>query len=185
MHELFIFDLDGTLVEVYGTRPLAGVVTRLDALVRRGCALAVATNQAGPAWGIETGDAKFPTAASLARRFQHVAELLPALAAVPWFVSVHDTRLSLALPKYQGLVSRFIAAGGSLDLHVSAKPDWRKPAPGMLLAVCRHYAIAPERAVFVGDAETDAQAAEAAGTAFITSEDFRTQGSFVEVCGES
>ncbi|HVW27129.1 MAG TPA: HAD-IIIA family hydrolase [Polyangiaceae bacterium] len=42
----------------------------------------------------------------------------------------------------------------------------RKPGAGMLRAILAHYAIAPEAALFVGDAEVDRQAAANAGVAF-------------------
>lgn len=44
--------------------------------------------------------------------------------------------------------------------------ECRKPAPGMLLAIMRHYGVPPERTLFVGDAESDREAAARAGCAF-------------------
>ena len=169
---LYIFDLDSTLVKLYDVEPLPGVHAGLDLLRREGHALAIATNQAGPAWRMATGESKFPQAASLGRRFQEIAELIPRLVEVPWFASLYDERLSLDQHSYDTLVGDFKSAGGRLELHVSADPTWRKPRPGMLLAACRRYGLPVAQAVFVGDADTDAEAARAAGTAFLFEDEF-------------
>lgn len=56
-------------------------------------------------------------------------------------------------------------AGGKIDKiwHCPHMPDsgcsWRKPAPGMLLAIAEHYQIAIEQTYFVGDRVTDIEAA--------------------------
>lgn len=43
----------------------------------------------------------------------------------------------------------------------------RKPAPGLLLRLLAHYHVAAEEALFVGDLESDAEAARRAGIAFM------------------
>ncbi len=163
---LYIFDLDRTLVEMYATDPLPGVSDRLAALAADRHRIAVATNQAGPAWGMATGDPKFPSPESLPERFHRIAALIPEITGVPWFVAVGDPRLSLTMWDYDGLVHRILLDVGGLDLHVSATFDWRKPEPGMLLAACRIYDVPSAQAIYVGDASSDAEAADRAGMAF-------------------
>lgn len=50
--------------------------------------------------------------------------------------------------------------------------EWRKPNPGMLLRAIADYGVAPEDCAFVGDQESDQQAAEAAGVAFFDADKF-------------
>jgi phosphoglycolate phosphatase-like HAD superfamily hydrolase len=169
---LYIFDLDGTLVETYGTRPLAGIPVQLERLRTEGHVLAVATNQAGPAWGLATGASKYPTPEALGERFLEIAGILPWLASAPWFVAVGDSRLSLDAAAYAQLIRAFEAAGEPLDLHISAEPEWRKPGPQMLLAASAYCGFEPDQVVFVGDNDTDAAAAAAADVAFIPIEQF-------------
>ena len=57
--------------------------------------------------------------------------------------------------------------------HVLEMPcGCRKPAPGLLLDILRHFALPPDAALFVGDGETDRRAADAAGIAFAWAWDF-------------
>jgi D-glycero-D-manno-heptose 1,7-bisphosphate phosphatase len=50
--------------------------------------------------------------------------------------------------------------------------DCRKPEPGMLLAIMHHYRTDPGDTVFIGNTESDLEAAARAGTAFIWAADF-------------
>jgi D-glycero-D-manno-heptose 1,7-bisphosphate phosphatase len=48
----------------------------------------------------------------------------------------------------------------------------RKPEPGMLTAIMDHYRVDPRGTLFVGNHETDSEAARRAGTAFAWAADF-------------
>jgi D-glycero-D-manno-heptose 1,7-bisphosphate phosphatase len=54
----------------------------------------------------------------------------------------------------------------------SAKCACRKPGPDMLVQAYMTQNVLPENALFVGDFETDKQAAEAAGVPFMWARDF-------------
>ncbi|MDF1512506.1 MAG: HAD-IIIA family hydrolase [Anaerolineae bacterium] len=172
---LYVFDVDGTLVEKFGTAPPHFVADKLAFLQSQDNRAAVATNQAGLAWRLMTQNAKFPDVTSLAQRFELIARQLPYLASIPWFISVYDSRVRLRSDQYAALAQNLIASFTTLDVYVSADPQWRKPQPGMLLAAAAFYSVTPNNVVYVGDFDTDAEAASQAGTNFSWAEDFFKQ----------
>ena len=54
-----------------------------------------------------------------------------------------------------------------VSLHVTARPDWRKPQPGMLHAAAAHFDVGPAALTYVGDMDGDRLAAETAGARFV------------------
>jgi D-glycero-D-manno-heptose 1,7-bisphosphate phosphatase len=48
----------------------------------------------------------------------------------------------------------------------------RKPAPGLLLRLLDHFGLSPAEALFVGDLDSDAEAARRAGVAFMRADRF-------------
>jgi histidinol phosphatase-like enzyme len=169
---LYIFDLDATLVTKFGETPLPGVPEMLNRLSAQGAQIAVATNQAGPAWGKATGEPRYPQPSELGARFTRIAVRLPQLATAPWFVAVGDARLPLDDATYESLIHEMRMAAGALVCHISAALTWRKPEPGMLLAACDVHQTTPDQAIFVGDADTDHAAAVQAGMEFVFTERF-------------
>lgn len=163
---LYIFDLDGTLVKTYDTELLKNTVSTLEHLSSKGDKIAIATNQAGLAWRIATQDEKYPDVASLASRFCRIAQNLPVVQSIPWFVSLFDERVTLSDTQYENLVLEMRSASGELNLQVQATVGWRKPEPGMLLAAAEYYQIHPDASIFIGDYPSDADAAAAAGMNF-------------------
>jgi D-glycero-D-manno-heptose 1,7-bisphosphate phosphatase len=74
--------------------------------------------------------------------------------------------------------ANYLPPDGALQLcpHALELPcDCRKPEPGMLLAIMRHYSIGPSETLFVGNHEVDREAAARAGTAFQWAEVFFAQ----------
>jgi D-glycero-D-manno-heptose 1,7-bisphosphate phosphatase len=69
------------------------------------------------------------------------------------------------------------AAALQLCPHTSESGcDCRKPKPGMLVSIMRHYRVVPGDTVFIGNHESDREAAANAGTAFIWAADFFAGG---------
>lgn len=54
--------------------------------------------------------------------------------------------------------------------------DCRKPAPGLLLAHLAHFGVEPHEALFVGDLDSDAEAARRAGIPFMRAGEFFRAG---------
>ncbi len=71
--------------------------------------------------------------------------------------------------------ANFVPPDGALQLcphTLELRCNCRKPEPGMLLAIMRHYNIGPSETLFVGNHEVDHGAAARAGTAFQSAEEF-------------
>lgn len=146
---LYLFDVDGTLRTPLLLRPvgslapwdqriLPGRVERLAELRRAGHRIGAVTNQAAIAFGLITEARAKRSLAETNRRLNGALEWIRICPHHPY-----------------ALVPRF-------RLRCSC----RKPAPGMLLEALSYFATAPGDSVFVGDRETDRQAAEAAGMPF-------------------
>lgn len=160
---LSIFDLDGTLAEKWGTEPLSGVRQGLSGLDSH---IAVATNQAGVGWHAVEGD-PYPRPAEVGRRLVGVAEALPELEDALWLVAIGAENVDLPAERWRALAAAVTRAAAPLRVHTSSDLDWRKPRPGMLLEACDTFGVASEESLFVGDRQTDAAAAEAAGVDFV------------------
>jgi FMN phosphatase YigB (HAD superfamily) len=163
---LAIFDLDQTLVERYTANPLPGVAKTLAELAANGTRLMIATNQAGPAWRLWTGKERFPTTKQVCARFEAVAHALPELRTATWLVAAYDVRVDLTSGQFKELADAFNRNAPNLNLRATAEPIWRKPQPGMLWEACRLAGVSAAKALFVGDMDSDAQAAQLAGIAF-------------------
>jgi D-glycero-D-manno-heptose 1,7-bisphosphate phosphatase len=162
---LVIFDIDGTLTEIkpevlarkprmvspdnFGEQqPKPGVVEKLAKLRENGIYIALATNRGGVAWGFTT----LEKAEALARE---AAELCGIPGVRIYICPYHaKARGPKAVPEY------------AID-H-----ECRKPNPGMLLEAMEDAGVSPDETVFVGDFETDEQAAENAGVRFYWAEEF-------------
>ncbi len=149
---LIIFDKDSTLVASIEGRPantieehslLPGVLEKCQQLKAEGHILAVASNQGGVAFG-------YVTYKQMQTVMQHVAELIGANYAI--FCPYHPN----------GTVKKYARE----SLH-------RKPNPGMLLTLARRAKFDdPTQILFVGDLDTDREAAERAGIRFAWAAEF-------------
>ncbi len=145
-YDLYIFDVDGTLVKTRSGYPfrtiaddweyLPGRVERLDRLKRSGAKIALATNQAGVAFGIFTREAMYAATKKIA----------DGVAADTWYMSIMHPNAKLK--EYRG------------------DSALRKPKPGMLIDCIGDCNVPPNRTLMIGDSDDDCLAASAAGCQF-------------------
>ena len=163
--KLAIFDIDGTLTEIKPEvlarqpnlvtpnhlgeqQPLPGVVERLADLHRGGVKFALATNRGGVAWGY-----------SSLEESEEVAREAAVLCGIP------DTPMYLC--PYHAK-----ARGPKAVTEYAVDHECRKPNPGMLLQAMEDAGVSPQETIYVGDMDTDKEAAENAGVMFYWAEDF-------------
>jgi HAD superfamily hydrolase (TIGR01662 family) len=171
------FDYDGTLVESWTATPLPGVETRLSELPA-GARTFIATNQAGPVFRAVLGQKKYPTVEDVVTR---LADGLKALDWQPdfiiicvssgktegeWFVAETNVRTEM----YDALEARNIVA------MIERAASYRKPAPKMLYEAARIFNVPRTDLLYIGDMNTDAQAAAAAGCRYIDAAQWREKG---------
>jgi D-glycero-D-manno-heptose 1,7-bisphosphate phosphatase len=150
---LLLLDRDGTLNQSPGNRPpnrpdevklLPGVAARLHHYAAMGWRLVIVTNQGGIAFGYQT-------------ERQAWAVHRAVLTALP--VQVDATYLCPHHPE------------GTIPRYASHCPN-RKPASGAIIDALTRFEAKPEDCLFVGDRESDRQAAEEAGVGFEWAHEF-------------
>ncbi len=163
--KLAIFDIDGTLTEIKPgalarnpklvtpnnlgeQQPKPGVEEKLIGLNLIGMKIALATNRGGVAWGYST----LEEAEALARE---AAELC-GIPDAPVYVCPYHAK----------------ARGSRKIAKYAIDHECRKPRPGMLLEAMNDAGVSPGMTIFVGDYETDEQAAKNAGVKFYWAEEF-------------
>lgn len=152
---LYIFDKDETLVSGAGNRPantpeeqvpLPGVVEKLAALRAEGHHIGIASNQGGVAWGF----------ISLEQAGILVRDCADKVSADIYLMSPFDPKAAVKNP----------------DSPFARDDDSRKPNPGMLWGIMRDMEYPASDTIFVGDMDSDRQAAENAGVKFVWAKDF-------------
>ena len=180
---IYGFDYDGTLVRSFSADPLPGRRERLAELRTTGAKMFLATNQSGPVYRAYLNDPKFPTVEQVAERLAAVTDL----RGLDWqpdlvLVSCHPGRdgsdwkeaTDQVTAELLCLLDRIFAH----RLFISALPAWRKPAPGMLQYATTTFGCArAAQVIYIGDMETDCQAAQAAGCRFDEADSFFAESS--------
>lgn len=151
-----IVDRDATLIDVVRDeetgaisvafhpsqiRFLPGVVAGLKELVHAGYAIAIASNQPGPAKGQFSAEAVRRTNDALTSMLAQEGILLAAFE-----VCMHHPD-----------------GGPGGDPTLVRACDCRKPEPGLLLGAMKHAGLDPKQTWMIGDAPSDVEAARRAG----------------------
>ncbi len=174
------FDFDGTLVKTWTATPLPGVRERLAELPE-GTRTFIATNQAGPVWRQMTGETKYPTCEDVAGR------IIAGLAALDW--RPNAIFIATCAEQEPNYIWRLAAQEATNQLYellkhvtyvsVSAVPVDRKPGGGMLLDAVAHFdpgAVSCAHMLYVGDMNTDKQAAVRVGCRYLDAASWRERG---------
>ena len=175
MTKLYIFDKDGTLVAPVikqngGTRPantpeeqnlLPNVMDKLNILRANGDLIAIASNQGGVAWG-------FMSTSEAEALMRDCGEKIGGF---------HCSRYSPYDPKAAG--------SAKANARYAIDHESRKPRPGMIHDILNFLEIRNDgrplhlqtsftemEVIFVGDQESDRQAAESAGVKFVWAKEF-------------
>ncbi len=170
---IYGFDYDGTLVRSFSAEPLSGRREKLAALRAERAKTFLATNQSGPVYRAVLNDPKFPTVEEIAERLAALWDVRgldwqpdlvlicthPGESHTDW--GWEDVAEAVAADLYDLLVSLF-----HRRLVVSCSLDWRKPNDGMLVFAARYLGAWGDQICYIGDMETDAQAAERAGVGY-------------------
>ena len=156
---LYIFDIDGTITEDYKSTLLPDAEKWFAR--NQPTAVALATNQGGAGlrrWMETAGfgnPENYPTEMEVRERVAATAGAIKRLTG-----NEVATYISFLYFSQKGNWQPI--PDGEQD-NQEWSMAWRKPNPGMLLQAAADAGLRPMKCVFVGDTETDMQAAEAAG----------------------
>jgi hypothetical protein len=148
------FDLDATLAEKWKAEWLDGVPEMLQRLAEQGQHVVVATNQGGVACGAAGWGDQYPSPANIVQRFETLEADLPEGVDVEWRVSIYYPD-ALEKNALQNVAQRIETLGkqAGLEIHCYPEEAARKPGAAMLQGC----------GVFVGDRDSDVEAAREAG----------------------
>lgn len=169
--ELYIFDMDGTLVRFLTDELLEGVADWFQA--NPDTRWVIATNQGGVGlrYWMETAGfgepEKYPTEEQV---FDHIVNVVERIQSETGGASPERVYYSLA---YQSQKSgKWSPLPPERAGAWEWRRSWRKPSPGMILKALDDFNVAPENALMIGDRDEDRKAADAAGVPFAPADKF-------------
>lgn len=172
--KLYLFDLDGTVIRSFlregaertpenyaEVELLPGRREKLDELRANGAAVAFVTNQGGVAFGYQTVGEVMRKVKVVGYRFGFEAPTVCVNPNETLGVGYDDCMIYVAFGHPKASVPEYLV-----------DDDWRKPGGWMLTQAMLDYNVPAEQTIFVGDMDTDRQAAENARVAYDDAEDF-------------
>jgi HAD superfamily hydrolase (TIGR01662 family) len=161
--DLIVFDCDGTLADRATGELLPRVAEFFAKWQRQGCrpAIALATNQGGPACRDKGFRGDYPTVAEVEAKYAGLAQVL----------GIPQSSLYISLV-YGNKDGSFLIPKNLAPDDPRLNPQWRKPHGGMLVVAMEAHRATPGRTLMVGDRPEDRAAADAAGCWFVDATDF-------------
>jgi D-glycero-D-manno-heptose 1,7-bisphosphate phosphatase len=169
-YRLYCFDIDGTLIRSFlregggrhlydAVEVLPGRIERIAELREANVAISLVTNQGGVAFGYQYLD-------QVHRKIRGVVQAL-GFSLHPWVAdSPANSRTFVSTPYVPVAYVAFGHPKARLPQYV-ADDDWRKPGGGMLAQAAKDRGVDLADVLFVGDMDTDREAAEAAGVDYM------------------
>ena len=146
MKKMVIFDRDGTIIIDHGythklkdLKWMTGAIELLRGLNEIGICVVVATNQSG-----------------IGRGYFSQEE-----------VRLFHAQMSIEAKANGGKIDTFYICPHSPDLNGLPACSCRKPNPGMLVSAMQDFHVNPEECIFVGNSESDLEAAKKIGIEFV------------------
>lgn len=173
-YKLIIFDIDGTLADRDTNVVLTGVTEWFEA-ARDNYIVALATNQGGVGlrwWMVKDGFGNPDDYPDEADALNHVASVVNQLPLSHYGRADLDLRTYICYAYQSKKSGKWNPIPEGKENDWRWMPDYRKPAPGMLLKAMQDCNISALETLMVGDSEEDEQAAKAAGCAFAWSSNF-------------
>jgi D-glycero-D-manno-heptose 1,7-bisphosphate phosphatase len=164
---LYLFDLDGTLITSYMDRPdkdyhawemLPGRIAAIERLQHLGNEIGIVTNQAGVAFG-------HTTEADFVRKAGRVALALGYACVDIHAGGAYGLRaIGAGAPRLSAYVC--YADARARDPRYQAGAHRRKPSGAMIREALAEAGASADEAIYIGDMESDLQAAKDAGVRF-------------------
>lgn len=179
-YDAVILDFDGPMCNVFAGYPAAQIASELkQLLVEHGWPTEALPDTSDPHQILRLVHSQTPSMSPTIEAALTAAELAavdtavetPGLAALLGHLDGCRMPVAVASNNNAGAIRRWLNLHNYEIRHVVGRdtlnPSKMKPAPDVLLAALALLQIPTNRAVFVGDALTDAQAAAATGCAFL------------------
>ena len=175
--EYFIFDIDGTIVQPWTTNMLRNRRAQLQRLKSQGKKIYLASNQGGPAyhaWHYYKKDNRHEEYPPLIKTISMMREITRMAEAERCYIALHPGADEVA----QEVLNRITTKTDQIQYWIgdtirsSWRPSWRKPAPGMIIAIMEEERGDREKYIYIGDETRDLLTAENAGIRFMDSDEF-------------
>jgi histidinol phosphatase-like enzyme len=152
------FDLDGTLTRKWEAQWIIGATEMLESFSDAGWEIVIATNQGGIACRAAGWGTHYPSEEEIIERLKALENSLNGIE-IEWRVSIYypDAVEEGELLELIAKSIEELAQQAGLSLECYPGPEARKPGPAMLEG----------SSLFVGDRESDAEAARKAGIPFV------------------
>ena len=166
MYKLIIFDIDGTISDRDTRLPLPNVT---EWFASNTYPVAFATNQGGAGMHLWMKSAGFGTPDDFPTETMCIGQCIDKVILAGGDIEASPIYHAF---RHQDKAGNWSPVPAGKDDDPSWSKEWRKPQPGMLLQAMNDADVLPSETLFVGDFNTDYEAAAHAGCSFAWADEF-------------